>query len=1126
MHAILAARSSFSIGESILSPERLIEDALKVGATAVALTDTMSVTGNVDFSKRAKKAGIKPIIGARLRLVDDPAWRKTKENKKQPPEYFITWYALSEKGLRALYRLLTIASSQERFYFSAKLGFDDLYAALASVTPEDVALASSDAHSVLHHKDALSILSRCSDALARSNVFLTLSPIDTPLYDTLNAKAIEIGQALDLPFLVTRPVLYSEGEDKACEIMGAITSTGNVTVEQMWHKQPYIKDFSAKTEEEFKQEYLAATKRLVERRGVAVVRAAEAFVSGWENTDKLVDMVTYEWSKQAPCLPKMAENEFAAVVAACKKGWAERFTSQVFGHKPTKEELADVYTPRLKYELGVLQRLNFSGYFLLVQDVVQFAKSNGILVGPGRGSVGGSLVAYLMGITDCDPIRFGLLFERFINPDRLDLPDADLDFMSARRHEVVEYLTAKYGADRVAGVANYMALGTASSIKDVSRAFALPEDAYRCSKYAPKAHGAIVKLEPSAEAVHEIKTFSLDYPHVWKLCLQLEGTTRNLGQHAAGIVVAGCDLTDRAFVDRHKGGEGTVNWDKRLVEDEGLIKMDILGLSTLDLIDLTCSYIKERHGRRVNLERIPLDDIEVLELFAKGKTTGVFQFESGGMRRLLKELGRDGDMSFDDITAATALYRPGPMESGMMDSYWKRKQGGEAVEYDHKLLEPILKPTFGVITYQEQVMQLSRVLAGYSAPDADKLRKIMGKKLPEEMAKERDKFENGCVATVGVTKEWAGKLFDKIAGFAGYGFNKSHAVEYALISYQSAYLKTKYPVEFFAAALSLMDDDKLPALIGEAKSRGIQIDAPDINLSTHRFEILTDVRLSIPFSRVKGLTDKTANAITSARGKKRFESVEDFTARVNKTLVNVGKRTALDKIGAFASVDPAALPSNHPSRIKDQRDLIPGLITDAVLIDREMHTDRVTGRRICANMDDYRTKLCHDGMPVKPAWSKSAKVMVVFDAPSSGRNSEEEKGQMGRGEGFGWQATSEAFGECGFSVKDLYVTALLKRPKGGKTIDPDEIALYAPYLQEEIDLLKPPIIISLGSTISRWFFPDLKGKIAEHAGKVMYHKALDANVVIGFSPGEIYFAPEKQAALNEVFLAAMSLTSL
>ena len=385
MHAILAARSSFSIGESILSPERLIEDALKVGATAVALTDTMSVTGNVDFSKRAKKAGIKPIIGARLRLVDDPAWRKTKENKKQPPEYFITWYALSEKGLRALYRLLTIASSQERFYFSAKLGFDDLYAALASVTPEDVALASSDAHSVLHHKDALSILSRCSDALARSNVFLTLSPIDTPLYDTLNAKAIEIGQALDLPFLVTRPVLYSEGEDKACEIMGAITSTGNVTVEQMWHKQPYIKDFSAKTEEEFKQEYLAATKRLVERRGVAVVRAAEAFVSGWENTDKLVDMVTYEWSKQAPCLPKMAENEFAAVVAACKKGWAERFTSQVFGHKPTKEELADVYTPRLKYELGVLQRLNFSGYFLLVQDVVQFAKKDNILVGPGRG---------------------------------------------------------------------------------------------------------------------------------------------------------------------------------------------------------------------------------------------------------------------------------------------------------------------------------------------------------------------------------------------------------------------------------------------------------------------------------------------------------------------------------------------------------------------------------------------------------------------------------------------------------------------------------------------------------------------------------------------------------------------
>jgi DNA polymerase-3 subunit alpha len=285
-----------------------------------------------------------------------------------------------------------------------------------------------------------------------------------------------------------------------------------------------------------------------------------------------------------------------------------------------------------------------------------------------------------------------------------------------------------------------------------------------------------------------------------------------MGRHAAGVVVGGCDLVERAVVERRKDG-ATINWDKRIVEDQGLVKVDILGLSTLDLIDLTLEYIRKRHSKKIDLLRIPLDDPKVLANFAEGKTTGVFQFESGGMRRLLKELGKDGVITFDDITAATALYRPGPMESGMMDSYWKRKQGLETVEYDHPLMEPILKPTFGVMVYQEQVMQVSRVIAGYSAPDADKLRKIMGKKLPEEMEGARQVRRRLRRDRRHATEDWAGELFDKIEGFAGYGFNKSHSVEYTLISYQAMWLKTYYPVEFFAAALSLMKEDKLPAIL-------------------------------------------------------------------------------------------------------------------------------------------------------------------------------------------------------------------------------------------------------------------------------------------------------------------------
>ena len=745
MHTLLAARSNFSIGESILTMERLVDAAVRVGAKAVALTDTMSVTGMVDFTNRCKKKGVKPIIGCRLRLVDDHTWRKPpkKEGKqKAPPEYFLTYYVLSEKGMTALFRLLTLANDEAHFYNTPKLSFSDLFAALATLSAEDVAIASSDVYSVLSHRDALDILSKIRDALSASNVFVTLSPINTPLFDTLNKKAIEAWAHHGFLPLVTRPAYYDEGEADATEVMGAICS--NTPLSSIWNKSPAFRDLAPLTNAGLVEACKAAAERLRDQRG----RSGEGMVfgRGLANTDKLVDMVKYEWKKAPVSLPKMAEDEFAEVLAKCKAGWSRRFSAPVFGHQPTPTELADVYRPRLAYELQVLKSLSFSGYFLLVEDVVSFAKSKGILVGPGRGSVGGSLVAYLMGITECDPIRFGLLFERFINPDRIDLPDADLDFMSARRHEVLAYLIEKFGTNRVAGVSNFSTLGPASAIRDVGKAFGLEEREFNCSKLTPKKHGAHVPLKDAAEQVAEIGAYRDKFGPIWEITLKLEGVMRNLGQHAAGVIVGGCDLVERAVIEHRKGDEKVVCWDKRIVEDQGLVKMDLLGLETLDIIDLTLRYIRERHSKKVNLMSIPLDDPKVLTKFAEGKTVGIFQFESGGMRRLLKELGKDGTITFEDITAATALYRPGPMESGMMDSYWKRKQGVETVEYDHPLLEDVLKETYGVPVYQEQIMQAARAIAGYTAAGADKLRKIMGKKLPAEMAKERDTFVKGAMA--------------------------------------------------------------------------------------------------------------------------------------------------------------------------------------------------------------------------------------------------------------------------------------------------------------------------------------------------------------------------------------------
>ncbi|WP_425537644.1 DNA polymerase III subunit alpha [Phaeobacter gallaeciensis] len=884
-----------------------------------------------------------------------------------------------------------------------------------------------------------------------------------------------------------------------------------------WFRSRYVRDLHTLGKPDLIKAIQTAALHLRKRTGWDMNDCVQPFKNGLTNTDDLANAVSYEWKKADVSLPQMAPDEFKAVADECSKGWKARFGAEVFGHKPAAEELRDVYMPRLKYELSILKRLNFSGYFLLVQDIVRFSKTNQILVGPGRGSVGGSLVAYLMGITDCDPIRFGLMFERFINPDRLDLPDADLDFMSTRRHEVIEYLVSKYGQARVAGVSNFGTLGAASAMRDVGRTVGISEREYSVSKMVPKKHGQSYSLPESREEVPEIDAFAAKNAHIWPIMEKLEGNMRNLSQHAAGIVVAGEDIVNRAAIERRKENS-VVCWDKRVVEDQGLVKVDILGLSTLDLLGHALAYIKERHGKAPDMNQIPLDDAAVLANFADGRTTGVFQFESGGMRRLLREIAATGTITFDEITAATALYRPGPMESGMMDSFFKRKQGIESVEYDHPLMEPILETTYGVIVYQEQVMKISQAIAGYSGAEADKLRKIMGKKLPEEMEKQRGKFCEGCVKTIGADEKWAGALFDKIAGFAGYGFNLSHSVEYSLISYQSMWLKTNYPVEFYAAALTLMDEDKLPGLIKDAKDSGIIVDMPDINHSTTRFEIVTDTRLAIPFQRIKGISEKTADAIMEARKAGPFKDKDDFISRVERRRCNVRHQDALNRVGAFAHIEPGQAASTDPSRIKDQIELIPGLISAHVPIDRDMHRDKDTRAAVIELIQEYRDAEQTDGMPVKPSFGRSAKIMIVSDAPG---NEEDNGGLMGFSRSN--DAVLKAMDAHGLQMADVYWTALVKRPKKGRMLTPEEIATYKGYLDREINILKPPVIVMMGSTTTRYFLSDFKGKASDMAGKVVYNNTLDTNLVIAFSPGEIYHDPDKQNNMNAVFAAVADL---
>jgi len=728
----LACRSDHSIGESILQIKSIVEKAKELGYASVALTDTMTISSMVTLTNECKKADIKPIVACTLRVYDDPTYRKpakkSGEVEKTNNFYQIKVYVKSDAGLRSLMKLLSKGNSAEYYYYHSRVGLDDVLAL------EDVIVTTGDLFNVFHHPNHRSILGKL---IERHETFVEVCPINTPLFDTLNERAISAARDMGLRIVASYPFMYGATEDAGTlDVLRAITS--NTPLDSKWLPVPFTRDWCFDSSTKLVHRMHALSKR--------IGMSAEEIISAFSGVEAIVDGCGYKFEKLAPSLPVMAENEFLALVERCKAGWAERFRRPVLGHQPLESELG-IYKERLAYELGVLKKLGFANYFLLVQDIVIWSKDNGVIVGPGRGSVGGSLIAYLMGITDVDPIRFNLLFERFINPDRIDLPDADLDFMSSRRHEVVQYITDKYGKENVAGISNYSTLGPASALRDVSRLSGLLPLEYACSKQMEKEHGKALSLDESAASVPDIAKFKAGHPTIWNHAVKLEGCMKNLAQHAAGVIVAGEPILNRAvLLNRDESALPCVSWDKQVVEDWGLIKMDILGLSTLDVLNLAQTYIKERHGRTVDFLRIPLDEPDVMAAFGKGETVGVFQFEGAGMRKLLRDLACLKPLNFEDISAATALYRPGPIDAGLVDKFVAVKQGKALPEYEHPLMEPALNNTYGVLTYQEQIMQVCRDLSGFTFVEADHVRKAIGKKDKEKMATYREMFVAGAIA--------------------------------------------------------------------------------------------------------------------------------------------------------------------------------------------------------------------------------------------------------------------------------------------------------------------------------------------------------------------------------------------
>lgn len=1131
MDHLISAKTDYSIGESLVQVGALTDKAAELGYKSVALADIMTVSSMVSFSNKAKAKGLKPIIGVTLRVYNDPLYRppgKSTGDKGIPnPMFMPKVYAKSDKGMKSILATLSIGHSKDYFYYHARIGLNELLAM------EDVIVTTGDQFGLFYHPNHDAILDELNMRF-KEDLLVEIVPIHTPLYDTMNRKALAMAEILDIKTVGSYPSLYARNDQAPSLDVYRAVIAGN-KMKDGWTLHHFTTDFSMNEPKHLAKRLLQMFMRL-DRSDVATCLPKVKSVV--RNQSYIAENTAYIFEKQKPCLPVMAPDEFAQLSLNVRDGWNKRFNRPVLGHQPSPAELL-VYKDRLIYELKVLHKMGFSNYFLLTQDIVNWAKSQGIIVGPGRGSVGGSLVAYLLGITDVDPIRFNLLFERFINPERIDLPDADLDFQSTRRHEVLKYIVDKYGEDYVAGVSNYSTLASASALRDAGRVHEIDLFEMNCTKLVPKEHGNPVSLTEAAEAVPEIDKFKNHRPEVWAHALNLEGVMRGLSQHAAGIIVAGEPLINRAVVETRTGGP-VVNWDKSIVEDFGLIKMDILGLSTLDVMGLAAQYIKERHGINVNYTKLPLDEPDVMEAFGRGETVGVFQFESSGMRRLLKDLATMEPLTFEEISAATALYRPGPMDSGLMDEYVQIKKGLKPPFYEHPSIEASLKNTFGVIVYQEQVMQVAQFLSGFSLAEADRLRKAMGKKDPIEMAKYKDAFVKGAVAN-GMDEADAIYLWDKIELFAGYAFNRSHSVEYSVISYWAMWLKVRYPNEFYAASMTVADDDdKLAALLLDAKGKKIEVLPPDINYSSSRIEIDNDGRLYAPFQAVKGISENVANNIMKVR-QFRVDGIKDdkgewivapqtnthFTnsAEFNEYItlaklgskINKSHKEKLERVGAFARIDNSKIPARHPDRVKDQVELMPGFVSESVKADRPVANDKLSMIKIVRMSEDVRDcKGCslQGGVHVMPRMGKSPKFMVVFDAPN---NREEREGKMLDTDA--QDILKALFAEMGgvLSVHDGYYTSLVKSPKSDKMLTNEQINGCSGYLMREIEILKPPVIVTLGAAAQRFFAPSLKGGGAELAGKVIYRPDLDASIVFGINPQQLYFDPSKVKLLENCF---------
>ncbi|MCS3660616.1 DNA polymerase III subunit alpha [Salinibacter ruber] len=940
----LHCHTQYSLLDGAAGIDHLIESAERRDIPAVAITDHGNLYGVPEFYTTAQKSDVQPIIGCEFYLTPSGI-----QDQSDPTRYHQVLLAKNQTGYENLMQLSS-TSFLEGFYYKPRIDLDLLRKHHEGLVATTCCLQGQVPQMILNQGEeaAQEKFEEYLDIFG-DDYYIEIQDHDIDDQHTVNEVLLQWARAYDVEVLATNDVHYVDQQDHEAQDILLCLQTGDDYNDpdrmRFSNDQFYLKDSAGMMEaltgipEEFQREALVNTNKVADKCSFDLpmgdlLMPHYPIPEGFEDMDGYLRHLTFERAK-------------------------ERYGD------PLPQTVVD----RLNHELGIIADEGYSGYFLIVQDFTDAARELDVRVGPGRGSAAGSCVSYCLGITNVDPLEYDLLFERFLNPERVSMPDIDIDFDDRGREKVIDYVVEKYGQENVCQIVTFGTMGAKTAVRDVSRVLDIPLDrADEIAKMIPDGPG--VDLEQAFDENPDFRALKdANNPEVSKMMQYaevLEGSVRHTGVHAAGVIIAPGEISDYVPVSvaKSKGEEVvTTQYDGDWVEEFGLLKMDFLGLKTLTLIEDAVELVEDTRDVDLNIDDIPLDDEATFELFQRGDTVSIFQFESTGMREHLRKLK---PTEIGDLIAMNALYRPGPMEN--IPTYVARKHGQEEVKYPHPLLEDILEPTYGIAVFQEQVMQMARELAGFSLGEADILRRAMGKKKEKLMRKQREKFIKGCQAENDIPEDEADELFDIINEFAGYGFNKSHSAAYSLVAYRTAYLKAHYPPEFMAAAMTneMDNTDKLSKVLEEARSMGLEVLPPSINRSQSRFTVEQGpdgaYRVRFGLAAIKNAGEKAINALIDAREEHGpFDSIFDLTKNVDLGTVNKRTLEALAQAGALDDLE------GHRAQLME-------IMDKAVRYGQKVQHDRMAGQNSLFGNGDAGTEAMQPGLPDVETWAKSQRL--------------------------------------------------------------------------------------------------------------------------------------------------------